>query len=120
MLTLEPSLICASPKDFDAQIAYVATCYQIVTEAVLLQLRQNEGLIILPTGMRIKRINVRGQNLSANFACTSALLDRSSQEAAKPPRCTHAGQGSPEDSTKLQHESSYAIALVWTRLRDIF
>lgn len=79
----EPSLISASPKDFDAQIADLATYYLVVAKNVLLQLRQNEGLIIL-----LREENAtdqyRGQNLSADLACTIALLDRSSQQAATP------------------------------------
>jgi hypothetical protein len=96
MLILELSLLSASPKDFDAQTAYLATYYQIVTKDVLLQLRQNEGLIILPTWRRIQRINVGGK-ISANSACTIALLDCASQQPARLTRCANVRQGSPED-----------------------
>ena len=96
MLILDLSLLSASPKDFGAQTAYLATCYQKVTKEVLLQLRQNEGLIILATWRRIQRINVGGK-MSANFAYTIALLDCASQQPARLTRGANVAKGSPED-----------------------
>jgi hypothetical protein len=120
MLILELSLISTSPADFGAQNTYFATCYQIVTRGVLLQLRQNEGLINNLTAWgRIQRINVGG-NISRLILRTK-LLSWTVQLNRLPSRF-HSQMYDQEvqrTSTKLQNESPCASALVWTHLHNI-